>query len=78
LIPAAIFSGKKQFQNNNPFSHHHQKLANHHSLTSNLNEHIQSINRAKKQLEFSGPECWINFKFDLSSIVADLPPTLEL
>lgn len=69
---------KKQFQNTNTQHITQQKIANHQALTDKLNEQIQSMNRAKKQLEFSGPECWINFKFDLNSIVQDLPSTLEL
>lgn len=45
---------------------------------TNNSQHIQNINKVKKHLEFNGPECWINFKFDYDSIVQSLPPLLEL
>lgn len=66
----------KQFQNNNtnPVQYSQQnKQAQRQALTLNLNEQIQKMNQAKKQLEFNGPECWINFKFDLNSLIQDLP-----
>lgn len=79
------FNNKKQFQQNNTqqqtqrvtiglSNNNSNQIPNHQALTLNLNEHIKSMNRAKKQLEFSGPECWINFKFDLNSLIQDLPP----
>jgi len=85
LSPATVsFNNKKQFQQqnqklshgitNNINNNQNNQIQNHQALTLNLNEHIQSMNRAKKQLEFSGPECWINFKFDLNSLIQDLPP----
>jgi hypothetical protein len=63
---------KKQFQSG---TNQQQFINNsrHQVLSHNLNDHIQSMNCAKKHLEFNGPECWINFKFDLNSIVQDLP-----
>lgn len=42
------------------------------------NEKIQNMNQVKKHLEFNGPECWINFKFDLNSLTQDLPPLYHL
>jgi hypothetical protein len=38
-----------------------------------------NYNKCKKQLEFNGPECWINFKFDYDAISQILPqPLLDL
>lgn len=36
------------------------------------------INKVKKQLEFNGPECWINFKFDYEQINENLPSVFDL
>lgn len=36
-------------------------------------QHQESIKTKAKKLEFDGPECWINFKFDLNEIIKDLP-----
>lgn len=38
----------------------------------------QNIDNIKKQLEFNGPECWLNFRFDYESILQSLPPMLKL
>lgn len=51
--------------------------------TSKFNSLTHSITinnglKAKKQLDFSGPECWVNFKFDYDSILQNLPPMLKL
>ena len=41
--------------------------------------HINNLKRVKKHLEFNGPECWINFKFDYDAISQILPqPLLDL
>lgn len=34
--------------------------------------------KVKKHLEFNGPECWINFKFDYDQIIENLPPVIDL
>lgn len=39
---------------------------------------LANFSKVKKQLEFNGPECWVNFKFDYDSIVQNLPSVLEL
>jgi len=36
------------------------------------------INKVKKQLEFNGPECWINFNFDYEQINENLPSVFDL
>lgn len=46
-------------------------------LVSSCNQQA-NMSKAKKQLEFNGPECWINFKFDYDSIIQNLPPLFEL
>jgi hypothetical protein len=35
-----------------------------------------NLKKVKKHLEFNGPECWVNFKFDYASISQILPQTL--
>jgi len=42
------------------------------------NTNTNSLQMSKKQLDFSGPECWINFKFDYDAISQNLPPALSL
>ncbi len=41
-------------------------------------EDLKDLNQVAKNFEFSGPECWINFKFDYNSIIQDLPPIFDL
>jgi mRNA-decapping enzyme subunit 2 len=36
-------------------------------------QHQENIKLKAKKLQFDGPECWINFKFDLEEIIKDLP-----
>lgn len=53
------------------------KSADHSLRTNNIQpqQHHQSFNnnRIRKQLDFYGPECWINFKFDHEKLFNDLP-----
>jgi hypothetical protein len=57
--------------------HHHQK--NFNTSNNNNNNNINNLKRVKKHLEFNGPECWINFKFDYDAISQILPqPLLDL
>ena len=48
------------------------KSADHHTLRAC--QQMPTINqKVKKQLDFYGPECWINFKFDLEVLISELP-----
>jgi hypothetical protein len=52
------------------------KSADHHTsrATTANSQQTQSINqKVKKQLDFYGPECWINFKFDHEILFNELP-----
>ena len=54
-------------------SHQHQ----HSGPKNSFNVH--SLKKVKKHLEFNGPECWVNFKFDYDAISQILPqPLLDL
>jgi len=41
-------------------------------------EHQTFNNKAKKHLEFYGPECWVNFKFNYDEILRSLPQTFSM
>lgn len=47
-------------------------------ILNNQPEQQVNLNAIRKQLNFNGPECWVNFKFDYSSILENLPPILDL
>ncbi len=55
------------------------KIQSKQNINSNNNiNNNNNNNNIRKQLNFNGPECWINFKFDMDSILQNLPPILDL
>ena len=42
------------------------------TVSKDTSNQIALNSKAKKQLDFFGPECWINFKFNLESLLSDL------
>lgn len=63
------------FNSNNYMS---VKIQPQQNINTNNNINNNNNNNIRKQLNFNGPECWINFKFDMDSILQNLPPILDL
>ena len=49
---------------------------NNNNNQKSINTIATNLKRVKKHLEFNGPECWINFKFDYDQILPQ--PLLDL
>ena len=72
----STYSGLSNSSNNQNGGYFNDSTSKFNSLTHTIT--INNGLKAKKQLDFSGPECWVNFKFDYDSILQNLPPLLKL
>lgn len=69
-IPTSKSADLNQYHHQHHHHHHNRVNTNRLNTTNQSNENAFKV---KKHLDFCGPECWINFKFNYESIFSDLP-----